>query len=177
LGDYDADYQLIAEVPASSTNYDDKNLVRGFNYFYLLTAVGPQQSGGPGTPAGKLESNRIYTQTYSAANLQRPAGTSMNQIRVVPNPYIINSDESVRFPGTIDEDKIAFYNIPGECTIRIYTELGELIYTIEHTNGSGDAYWNSVTSSSQFVVSGIYIAVVTNNQNGENHIAKFAIIR
>jgi len=101
----------------------------------------------------------------------------MNQIRVVPNPYIINSDESVRFPGTIDEDKIAFYNIPGECTIRIYTELGELIYTIEHTNGSGDAYWNSVTSSSQFVVSGIYIAVVTNNQNGENHIAKFAIIR
>jgi len=177
LGDYDADYQLIAEVPASSTNYDDKNLVRGFNYFYYVTAVGPQQSGGPGTPAGKLESNRIYTQTYSAANLQRPAGTSMNQIRVVPNPYIINSDESVRFPGTIDEDKIAFYNIPGECTIRIYTELGELIYTIEHTNGSGDAYWNSVTSSSQFVVSGIYIAVVTNNENGENHIAKFAIIR
>ena len=177
LGDYDENYELIAEVPASTTNYDDVNLVRGFNYFYYITAVGSDQSGGPGTPAGKLESNRIYTQTYSAANLQRPAGTSMNQIRVVPNPYIINSDESVRFPGTIDEDKIAFYNIPGNCTIRIYTELGELIYTIEHTNGSGDAYWKSVTSSSQFVVSGIYIAVVTNNATGENHIAKFAIIR
>jgi len=177
LGDYDEDYQLIAEVPASTTNYDDVNLVRGFNYFYYVTAVGTDQPGGPGTPAGKLESNRIYTQTYTAANLQRPAGTSMNQIRVVPNPYIINSDESVRFPGTIDEDKIAFYNIPGNCTIRIYTELGELIYTIDHTNGSGDAYWKSVTSSSQFVVSGIYIAVVTNNETGENHIAKFAIIR
>ncbi len=177
LGDYDADYQLIAEVPASSSSYDDMNLVRGFNYFYYLTAVGPEQSGGPGTPSGKLESNRIYTQTYSAANLQRPAGTSMSQIRIVPNPYVIDADESVRFRGTIDEDKIAFYNIPGNCTIKIFTELGELIYTIEHTNGSGDAFWNSVTSSNQFVVSGVYIAVVTNNETGENHIAKFVVIR
>jgi len=101
----------------------------------------------------------------------------MNKIRIVPNPYIIDADLSVRFPGTADEDKIAFYNIPGECTIRIYTEMGELVKTIEHTNGSGDAYWLSVTSSDQFVVSGIYIAVITNTQSGENHISKFVIIR
>ena len=101
----------------------------------------------------------------------------MNKIRIVPNPYIISADLSVRFPGTPDEDKIAFYNIPGECTIKIYTELGELIKTIEHTNGSGDEYWKSVTSSNQFVVSGIYIAVITDNKTGENKISKFVIIR
>jgi hypothetical protein len=177
LGDYDAEYTMIAEVAAGVNSYNDVNLIRGFNYFYYITAVGPDQPGGTSTPAGRLESSRFYTQTYDAANLQRPPGDNMNKIRVVPNPYIINSDLSVRFPGTQDEDKIAFYNIPGECTIRIYTELGELIKTIEHTNGSGDAYWLSVTSSDQFVVSGIYIAVVTNTKTGENHISKFVIIR
>ena len=177
LGDYDADYTMIAEVGSDARSYNDVNLIRGFNYYYYITAVGPQQSGGPGTPAGRLESSRFYTQTYDAANLQRPPGDNMDKIRIVPNPYIINADLSVRFPGTQDEDKIAFYNIPGECTIRIYTELGELIKTIEHTNGSGDAYWQSVTSSNQFVVSGIYIAVITDTKTGENHISKFAIIR
>lgn len=177
LGDYTADYTMIAEVPGDVRSYNDVNLIRGFNYFYYMTAVGPQQPGGPGTPAGRLESSRFYTQTYDAANLQRPPENNMNKIRIVPNPYVITADNSVRFPGTQDEDKIAFYNIPGECTIKIYTELGELIKTIEHTNGSGDEYWQSVTSSNQFVVSGIYIAVITDNKTGENHISKFAIIR
>jgi hypothetical protein len=177
LGDNDNDYTMIAELGAGTNSYDDVNLIRGFNYFYYITAVGADQPGGPGTPAGRLESSRFYTQTFDAANLRRPAGTSMDQIRVVPNPYIINADLSVRFPGTIDEDKIAFYNIPGNCTIRIYTELGELIKTIEHSDGSGDEFWFSVTSSNQFVASGIYIAVVTNNATGENHISKFVIIR
>ncbi|MFZ2324838.1 MAG: fibronectin type III domain-containing protein [Ignavibacteriaceae bacterium] len=177
LGDYDADYTLIDEVGSDVRSYKDSKLVRGYNYFYYLTAVGPEQAGGPGTPAGRLESSRFYTQTFNAANLLRPAEDDMAKIRVVPNPYVITADESVRFQGTEDEDKIAFYNIPGDCTIRIYTELGELIKTIEHTNGSGDEYWYSVTSSNQFVVSGIYIAVITNNQTGQNHISKFAIIR
>ena len=77
----------------------------------------------------------------------------------------------------MDYDKIAFYNIPGNCTISIYTELGELIKTIEHTDGSGDEFWYSVTSSNQIVVSGIYIAVITDNSTGDKHIAKFAVIR
>lgn len=177
LGDNDQEYTMIAELGPEATSYDDINVIRGFNYFYYITAVGVEQLGGPATPSGKLESSRFYTQTFDAANLQRPAESDMSKIRVVPNPYIIDSDVSVRFPGNIDEDKIAFYNIPGNCTIRIYTELGELIKTIEHTDGSGDEFWFSVTSSNQFVVSGIYIAVVTDNTTGENHISKFAIIR
>jgi hypothetical protein len=177
LGNYDAQYEKIVELDASASSYDDQAVIRGFNYFYYLVAVGQDQPGGPGTPAGKLESGRYYTQTYDPARLQRQAGEKLSDIRIVPNPYNISAKGSVRFPGTIDEDKIAFYNIPGECTIQIYTELGELIKTIEHTNGSGDDYWYSVTSSNQIVVSGIYIAVITDHKTGERHIAKFAVIR
>lgn len=80
----------------------------------------------------------------------------------------------LRYPQ--EPDKIGFLNIPGECTIKIYTESGELIKTIEHTNGSGDEYWNSVTSSNQVVVSGVYIAVIT-TPSGDKVIKKFVIIR
>jgi hypothetical protein len=167
LGDFDQDYEMIVELPAGSNSYDDLTLVRGFNYYYYMTCVGPNG----------LESSRYATQTFDPANLKRPAGKSLSDIRIVPNPYIINPIGELGFPGTSDYDKIAFYNIPGNCTINIYTELGELIKTIEHTDGSGDEFWYSVTSSNQIVVSGIYIAVITDNNTGEKHIAKFAVIR
>ncbi len=178
LGNVDSNYTMIYETSsASERSYADKSVTRGFNYYYYLTAVGAPVPAGPGTPAGKLESSRYYTQTYDPANLQRQAGEKLSDIRIVPNPFNASAKGSVRFPGIIDEDKIAFYNIPGECTIRIYSEIGELIKTIEHTNGSGDEYWYQVTSSNQIIVSGIYIAVITDKNTGQNHIAKFAIIR
>lgn len=178
LGNVDSTYKLIYETKsASERSYDDKDLVRGFNYYYYITAVGAPQTGGPGTPAGRLESGRYYTQTYDPANLQRQAGEKLGQIRVVPNPFNASARGKVIFPGVADEDKIAFYNIPGQCTIRIYTEIGELIKTIEHTNGSGDEFWYQVTSSGQIIVSGIYIAVITDKLTGENHLVKFTIIR
>ena len=174
LGDYDKDYEMIADLPASATSYEDVNVIRGFNYFYYMTCY-RNNPGGVATPSGGvLESSRYYTQTYDPTNLKRPAGKSLSDIRIVPNPFVYNG---IKFPGSLDEDKIAFYNIPGKCTSRIYTELGELVKVIEHTNGSGDDYWYNVTSSNQIVVSGIYIAVITDNDSGEKHISKFAVIR
>ena len=174
LGDYDKDYELIADLPASASSFEDVSIIRGFNYFYYLTSY-RTNPGGVATPSGGvLESSRYYTQTYDPTNLKRLPGNSMSEIRVVPNPFVYNG---IKFPGSLDEDKIAFYNVPGYCTIRIYTELGELVKVIEHTNGSGDEYWYNVTSSNQIVVSGIYIAVITNDQTGEKHISKFAVIR
>lgn len=167
LGDFDKDPELIATLGATARSYDDLTLVRGFNYFYYMTCVG---SSG-------LESSRYYSQTYDPANLKRPAGKKLSDIRIVPNPFIADPQKELSFQSDLDVDKIAFYNIPGLCTINIYTELGELIKTIEHKDGSGDDYWYSVTSSNQIIVSGIYIAVITDNATGEKHIAKFAIIR
>lgn len=174
LGDYFKDYTLIAELPADARSFDDVTAIRGFSYFYYITAVGADQPGGPGTPPGKLESSRYYTQTYEPVTLKRPPEKSLANVRIVPNPFIIDSD--FRYYGRYDDDKISFFNLPTNCTIKIYTELGELIKTIEH-KGSGDNYWYNVTSSNQIVASGIYIAVFTDNDTGESKIEKFAIIR
>ena len=164
---------LIYAAGPNERSFDDTTPVRGVAYYYYIQIVANDPV------EGEVVSNRYYSQAYDPAFLKRSEGTDKSQIRVVPNPYIISSAENrLRFPGRgAESDKLAFFNIPGQCTIQIYTELGELIYTIEHTDGSGDDYWNAVTSSNQLVVSGIYIAVITNTENGEREILKFVIIR
>jgi hypothetical protein len=191
VGRSDGIYTQIAEVPGSATSYDDpaSGLSRGVAYYYYVIAVGdPAENNGAGsTPAGvALVSNRAYSQSYDPAYLKRAPGvpsnpSSMDSIRIVPNPYSIsaymNKDDpySLRFPG--EKDKIAFLNIPGYCTISIYTELGELINTIDHNDGSGDEYWNSITSSNQVIVSGVYIVVFENQKTGEKRMQKLIIVR
>ena len=188
---YDSTYTRVARTAAGETTFDDTTPVRGINYFYYVVAVqsASANTGGGGTPAGvALRSTRYASQTYSPAQLQRQQGLSMDEIRVVPNPYYIGSSPGVRFPD--QTDKLAFFNIPGFCTIQIYTELGELVDTIVHANGSGDDFWDHTTSSRQVVASGIYIAVITVTEDivdpasgntlyraGERAFRKFAVIR
>jgi hypothetical protein len=85
---------------------------------------------------------------------------------------------------------LAFYDIPGQCRIEIFSELGELVDVIEHNDGSGDAFWDHTTSSRQVVASGVYIAVITVTNDivdsttgeliyaeGDRAFKKFVIIR
>ncbi|MGH2567243.1 MAG: fibronectin, partial [Bacteroidota bacterium] len=177
-GDRPSDPNVAYVSNAKTYSFDDLSAVRGISYYYYIASFGNSIPADPATrtPAGELESSRFFTQTYDPAFLKRPAGTSSDQIRIAPNPYIISSNENVlRFPN--EGDKIAFFNIPGNCVIKIFTELGELIKEIVHDDGTGDAYWNSVTSSNQVVVSGIYLVVIENRETGERIIKKLVIIR
>ena len=98
----------------------------------------------------------------------------LEEIRVVPNPYNIASRDMQY--GVSAPDRLMFLNIPGECTIRIFTERGDLLKTIQHTDGSGDEAWNSITSSRQVINSGLYIAHFETPE-GENAIRKFIVVR
>jgi hypothetical protein len=179
---YDGIYSLVANLGPGERSYKDTALSRGFDYYYYVVSVGPVITADPSngsTPVGvPLTSNRIMSQTYDKVNLLRSSvETPLSLIRIVPNPYSIASDVSkLRFGSTVG-DRIAFFNIPGQCKIRIYTETGELIKEILHTNGSGDEYWNSNTSSSQVIVSGVYIVIFENMKTGERAIKKLAVIR
>lgn len=192
----DSAYTLIHTASAAETSFDDTTPTRGIQYFYYIQSVidGSANPGGGGTPAGvPLKSSRYYTQTYDPGFLQRQAGRALDEIRIVPNPFYLGAargtpEEAVRFFDV--GDKLAFYNIPGQCRIDIYTELGELVDSIEHTDGSGDEFWYQTTRSRQVIASGIYIAVITVTedimdpdtgallfQQGERSIQKFVIIR
>lgn len=177
-GSWDSTYTLIYTTAADEREFNDTTLTRGVDYYYYIQAVGnpADNNGGALTPAGRpLKSGRFYTQSYDPANLKRQAGKHISDIRVVPNPYIISADENnLLFPAR--KNRLAFFDIPGECKIQIFTELGELIKEINHDDGSGDEFWDLNTSSNQLVVSGIYIAVFT-TPGGKKEIEKFAVIR
>lgn len=170
-------YQRIATVDASTTSYVDDEVARGINYYYYIVSVGaPNTDGTAMTPTGRpLRSSRYWTQTYDPASLKRPPGETTSSFKVVPNPYNIASDPNVRWPG--QQDQVGFLDVPGNCVIRIYTELGELVRTIRHDDGSGDEFWDLTTEDRQLVASGIYIAVVENLDNNDQSVKKFVIIR
>lgn len=178
-GDFDNDYKydLIATLDSDARSYQDSDVSRGVNYFYYIQSVGAVNQDGTGmTPTGvRLKSSRYWTQTYDPAVLKRPSGGDISEVRVVPNPLNLSSAEEVRWSGI--ENRIGFLDVPGQATITIFTELGERVATIEHTDGSGDEYWDLQTESQQLVVSGIYVAVIEDNDTGEQVIRRFVIIR
>jgi hypothetical protein len=72
-------------------------------------------------------------------------------------------------------------NLPVECTLRIYTETGDLVTTIKHY-GTADHEWDQRTDQNQYVSSGIYILTVTDARdiNGrplDNQFVKFVLVR
>lgn len=167
------------ELGPSARSFSDP-LPRGIEQYYYLQVVSNAltPADAVGTPSGKrLKSNRFYTQTWDPASTSRAPGASTSDFVVVPNPLNIAASEEVRYVRGNTADRIGFLDIPGNCTIRIYTESGELIKTIEHTTGTGDEYWNLTTDSQQVIVSGLYIVVVDNNDTGERAIKKFVVIR
>jgi hypothetical protein len=160
--------------PAIVNAYDDLAAVRGFSYYYYVIAFNNgDNNNSQANPHGALYSSKYYTRTTEPAFLKRQAGENLSEIRIVPNPFYLKAT-NLTFPE--EQDKIMFYNIPGQCTIKIYTERGDLIRTIEHTDGSGDEAWNAVTKSRQVVVSGVYIAHFE-TPDGDAIIKKFIVIR
>lgn len=97
---------------------------------------------------------------------------NLNKIIVVPNPYY---DRAVLNNYSAEPNKIMFFNLPGQCTIRIFTVAGDLVKTIHHTNGTSEEPWNQVTESNQLVFTGVYIYHVQ-SKYGEK-TGKFIIIR
>jgi len=96
----------------------------------------------------------------------------MDEIRVVPNPYIARSDfnesELVR--------QLEFIRLPQHCTITIFTVTGEKVISFEHHDEYNDReFWNIRTVNNQEVAPGLYIYAV--EADGKKHIGKFAIVR
>ena len=169
INELDESIATIWEFDPGVNSFDDTYATRGFDYYYFLEALddGSLNNGIP------LTSSKFFTITNTPAFLKRPPGM-LTDIRVVPNPFNIASRD-LQY-GISAPDRLMFLNIPSVCTINIYTERGDLIESINHTDGSGDVAWNSLTSSRQVVVSGVYIAHIE-TPTGESAVRKFVVVR
>ena len=156
--------------------YDDTSPVRGQAYYYYLVAFNDGSNNQTEmNPQGSLHSGRFYTQTTAPATLKRKAGATLDDIRVVPNPFNIRRS-GTKLDYLNEPNKLMFLDIPGQCTIRIFTERGDLIKTIEHTDGSGDEAWHQITDYRQTIASGVYLAHFE-TPDGRSAYRKFLVIR
>lgn len=129
-----------------------------------------------------FDNNDSFTLKTNSGTLDLSlAGSRLDKIYVVPNPYVGLStiEPTNRLPGTTrGERRIYFENLPPRCTIRIFTINGDLVQTIEHDTGLDNAreYWNLLNRDGFGVAYGVYVAHVDAPGIGER-IVKFALIK
>ncbi|RMD91333.1 MAG: hypothetical protein D6813_07860, partial [Calditrichaeota bacterium] len=119
----------------------------------------------------------VFTTRGVQYNSQK-AKSVLDNIYVVPNPYIAFSAAEIAGPrtGQRDDRRIEFRNLPKKCTIRIYTITGELVDTIYKDDERDFAVWDLLTFESQQTAYGVYIYHVDAPGIGTK-IGRFALIK
>ena len=158
-----------------TTSYRDTTVQRGFSYFYYVTAYddGTQNWDHPGE---RLESGKYWNMMQRNQPvhpyLSKTPVKTLDNIKVVPNPY---HDLSVMYNYPGEPNKLMFINLPPQCTIKIYTMSGDLVKTLDHTDGTSEEAWNQVTEFNQLIYTGVYLYIVESDMGAK--VGKFVVVR
>jgi hypothetical protein len=163
----------------STYTYFDSAVTIGAGYYYAVTAHNTVRASWNGDPSQTplinvppMETSIFANRTARPFVATLPPVPAVDNVLVVPNPFVIGSGRSQ--PGAGDE--LQFVNLPNPCTIRIYTVRGDLVKTINVGNDVGAIVpWDQVTEYGQYVKSGIYIFHLESPFGTK--VGKFAIVR
>jgi len=168
---------------------------KGIEYYIAVTTF---DRGIPLNHISSLESGRDKDANMKVFFPGTVAKSDMNNIYVVPNPYIGKS----KFDGRREKDekgdksrRIWFVNLPERCKIKIYTLAGDLVDEIDHdgsyqadiltvskatTHGltaSGMHDWDLLSKHNQIIAPGVYLYSVENKADNKIKVGKFVIIK
>jgi hypothetical protein len=171
------------------------NPPKGIEYYTAVTAY---DRGIPSNNLDFLETGRDADANMKVFFPGPLAKSKMNNIYVVPNPYIGSS----RFDGRRENDRkgdkskrLWFVNIPERCKIRVFTLAGDLVDEIDHNGAyeediinvskaatlgitaSGIQSWDLLSSHRQIIASGVYLFSVEDKRTGDIKVGKFVIIK
>lgn len=161
-------FEVVADINVGTDNLDDiyeytdidADYKIGETRYYAVTSIDAN-----GNESGKTNLQKFEKNIGSV--------DKMEGIYVVPNPFIKISGFTGE--GEVD-DRIGFYGLPKECTIRIFSYSGQLVETIEHNVPVYTTGWLQTTKNGQEIASGIYFYVVT-TPAGEVSKGKFVVIK
>ncbi len=170
-------------------HYRLEGILGGWQYVIALTAF---DEGDPELEVPPLESS-LRENSFSVFPGPPPGGQQAPA--VFPNPYVL----SAAWDGPTSRlRKIYFYNLPPECTIRIFTLDGEVVAEMQHSNTQqgqdiqwfrnfaaqenvviegGVHAWDLLTRHGQFIRTGLYLFSVTDHSTGETKTGKFAVVK
>jgi len=171
-----ADFDKVNAIGANTGlqyQYVDKDIINGYGYNYAITSY---DRGAPDEGLGILESSIRAASASAFVIASGEIRATADEIYVYPNPFVGSAEWDHEF--TFNEPfrrKLVFANLPGECTIKIFTLSGDLVNTIENPEGESLAVWDMISRSDQSIVSGIYLYAVESDKG--NHIGKFVVIQ
>lgn len=122
----------------------------------------------------KFETGYISVAAKSITVLREKAGTTIENLRISPNPYVFVKGSQ----GVIRINWTSAYS--GTVSFKVYNTSGELINRFRKDLSSGLAEWVPVTTGGSRASSGVYILVIEALRNsGERQmlIEKIAVIR
>lgn len=181
--------------------YTDRDVRRGKNYYYYVTAYDDGSQNTSELAYGKsVESSHFSNRNYQFAAVPfEGAHSKLDSVYVVPNPF---HAQGLEYGGTfredylIDpystarpEDRIYFVGLPAKAIIRIFTIHGDLVKTLHHPNPenpqsvaeSADEMWFQITDSWQTIKSGVYFYHIEGWDYQGNSVGsttgKFVVIR
>ncbi len=129
---------------------------------------------------GFNSNDRFRFSTYSHQVDNQEAKDELENIKVVPNPYVVTAAWEPRNPYSSGrgDRSLHFIHLPPKCTIRVYSIDGKLIQRIEHdTNiADGSAEWDMLSKDQMEISYGLYIYHVEAPEIGE-HIGRFLVIK
>jgi hypothetical protein len=180
---YQQVYSSGSEDKANEHTFIDNDVLSGGSYYYYIqtkAVIDEDDLNADPTTRGKiLYSSRLWIPNILSVKPPKLASEDMSMIRIVPNPYNINDPLVRSLYASKDGRQINFYNLPPVVTIRIYTENGDLVKTIEHSSPveqDGSEFWDMLTDNQQVISSGVYIASFQ-KPDGEKSFQKFIVIR
>jgi hypothetical protein len=176
-------YSSGPEDKASEHQFLDTTALPGAPYYYYIQTKARidenDLSADPATRGKIMYSSRLWIPNILFINPPRISSDDMSSIRIVPNPYNVN-DPLVRSKyADSDGRQLNFFNLPDVVTIKIYTENGDLVKSIEHDKAvdrDGSNQWDMITDNQQVISSGVYIAVFR-KPGGETSYQKFLVVR
>jgi hypothetical protein len=168
--------------------YTIDNLLPTVPYYISVTTFdfGAQNLGMPPMESPRTETPII---TYAQESSDSVVAKDM-KVGVYPNPYRIDGGYAkLGFEGTgpgerdrpADRNRrIHFYNLPAQCSIKIFTLDGDLVREIDHNFSSADPLsnhdtWDLITRNTQLPVSGLYYWTVE-SRDGKVQIGKLVLI-
>ncbi|MCF7919808.1 MAG: hypothetical protein K9N06_07840 [Candidatus Cloacimonetes bacterium] len=169
---------------------------KGIEYY---VAVSAWDRGMPSIKVPVLESARDEDGNMDILFPGPSSKSKMNNIYVVPNPYIVFS----RFDGRRDNDtkgdksrRLWFVNLPEYCQIKIWTLAGDLVDEITHNgsenyediitlsksslqgkSASGIHSWDMLSRYDQIIAPGVYLFTVIDRDSGDKKVGKFVIVK
>ncbi len=177
LKKYASEIEQGIYTPADSEYYEYEYVIDSLSPSTpVYIAVSAFDYGNPQTGLAPLETSPLVNARSVWPLPSPPEGTVGKKVVVFPNPYKISESYPLEDRNLPSGKRIHFVQLPGACTIRIFTLDGDEVVVIENPDPiNPEVSWNLISSNGQEVVAGVYIYHIESDRGDQ--IGKFVLVK